>query len=203
MKVVVYVEGGGHQRKTLDDCRRGFGQLFEKIVPIGHRPKVVACGDRGSTFSDFRRALRQTTEAFLILLVDSEDPVAEGNSRWSHLRMRVGDEWERPLDATDEQAQLMVQCMESWFLADLEALSTYYGQGFLVNSLPGQTNIEKIPKRDVEQALEHATRPTQKGSYHKTRHGFELLALIEPAKLRGASDHARMLFEALEARANV
>jgi uncharacterized membrane-anchored protein YjiN (DUF445 family) len=87
--------------------------------------------------------------------------------------------------------------MESWFLADHEALSRYYERGFLINSLPGRANIEEILKRDVERALDHATQPTLKGRYHKTRHGFDLLALIDPRKLREASGHARRLFEVL------
>jgi hypothetical protein len=93
--------------------------------------------------------------------------------------------------------------MESWFLADVRTLSEYYGQGFLINSFPGRPNIEEIPKRDVEQALDHATRLTQKGVYHKTRHGFELLANIDPAKVRAASGHAQRLFEVLEERARM
>ena len=66
MKVVVYVEGGGRQRKTLDDCRRGFGQLFEKVVHGGHQPRIIACGDRRSAFHDFRRDVGQGREGFLI-----------------------------------------------------------------------------------------------------------------------------------------
>jgi hypothetical protein len=195
VKVLVYVEGGGRQRKTLDDCRRGFGQLFEKVVRDGHLPRVIACGDRASTFHDFRTDLTQGKEGFLILLVDSEGRVDANLASWAYLRRRDG--WRRPRHAVDDQAHLMVQCMESWFLADHEALSRYYEEGFLINSLPGRANIEEIPKRDVEQALDHATQPTLKGRYHKTRHGFELLTRIDPMKLCQASGHARRLFEVL------
>jgi hypothetical protein len=94
--------------------------------------------------------------------------------------------------------------MESWFLADREALGGYYNQGFLVNSLPDRADIENIAKRDVQQSLDHATRPTTtKGLYHKTRHGFDLLALIDPEKLRRASQRARRFFEVLEERAGM
>jgi hypothetical protein len=201
VKVVVYVEGGGRQRKTLDDCRRGFGQLFEKVVREGNLPRVIACGDRASTFRDFRTDLTQGKEGFLILLVDSEGPVDANQASWAYLKRR--DRWRRPYQARDDQAHLMVQCMESWFLADHEALSKYYEQGFLINSLPGRTNVEEILKRDVEQALDHATQLTLKGRYHKTRHGFDLVALVDPAKLRQASGHARRLFEVLEVRARI
>jgi hypothetical protein len=201
VKIAVYVEGGGRQRKTLDDCRRGFGQLFAKVVQEGHQPKVIACGDRASTFHDFRSDTRQGKEGFLILLVDSEGPVDADNTSWAYLRTHDG--WTRPSNVHNDQAHLMVQCMESWFLADREALHSYFDQGFLINSLPRRANVEEIAKRNVQRALDHATRRTMKGRYHKTRHGFALLALVNPIKLRPASGRARRLFEVLEERARM
>ncbi len=129
MKVRVYVEGGGHNRKTMDDRRRGFGQLFEKVVGDGDKPKVKACGGWADTFREFRNAYRDGLDEFLVLLVDSEDPVKTGIDAWGHLSSR--DNWPRPLNAQGDQAHLMVQCMESWLLSDHEALTNYYGQGFL------------------------------------------------------------------------
>jgi Domain of unknown function (DUF4276) len=145
-------------------------------------------------------AVRQYPDDFVILLVDSEGPV-KVQSAWAHLQAK--DMWLRPADTIEDQAHLMVQCMESWFLADPEALRTYYNQGFLIRSLPRRRNIEEIPKRNVARALAHATRPTQKGVYHKTRHGFDLLALIDPTRLREASGRAQRLFAVLEQRARV
>jgi hypothetical protein len=87
--------------------------------------------------------------------------------------------------------------MEAWFLADQETLPTYYGQKFLRKSLPHQTDIELIEKNKVFEALRHASKHTQKGSYHKTKHGFDLLELISPALVRRASRHAENLFTVL------
>jgi hypothetical protein len=95
----------------------------------------------------------------------------------------------------------MVQVMEAWFLADQHALADYYGQGFLRNSLPRQRNFEQIDKDRVLTALRHASTPTQKGPYHKTRHGFDLLELIDPALVRHASTHAETLVAMLIAKA--
>jgi hypothetical protein len=199
VRSIVYVEGGGRQRKTLDDCRRGFGQLFEKFVLEGDRPKVIACGERRSTFRDFQVGIKQGKGGFLVLLVDSEGPVGPSVTSWAYLN--ATDRWQRPAQARNDQAHLMVQCMESWFVADRQALADYYGQGFLINALPDYAKVEEIPKQDIQQRLKHATAPTQKGQYHKTRHGFELLAVIDPAKIRWASSHAQKLFEVLEAKA--
>ncbi len=116
---------------------------------------------------------------------------------WQHLKNRKDDKWTRPLSAVEDQAHLMVQVMEAWFLADPDALSTYYGQGFLVNSLPGRMDIEKIEKEKVFKVLSHATKRTQKGEYHKTRHGFDLLERIDPNLVRAASLHAEALLSVL------
>ena len=85
---------------------------------------VIASGDRVSTFRDFCEALRQHRDDYIILLVDSEGPV--GKSPWQHLAERVGDQWRRPDAVADDQAQLMVEVMESWFFADKAALIAYY-----------------------------------------------------------------------------
>jgi hypothetical protein len=86
----------------------------------------------------------------------------------------------------------MVQAMEAWFLADRDTLAAYYGQGFRLNALPGdERHIEAISKDDLVPSLEQATSDTKtKGQYHKTRHGFALLALIDPAKVEAGSQYA-------------
>jgi hypothetical protein len=160
---------------------------------------VIASGSRSDAFEDFREALKRHPDDYVILLVDSEEPVAA--APWQHLKDRAGDHWNRPANANDDQAHLMVQVMESWFLADKQVLAAYYGQEFLQGSLPGQANIELISKHDVFNALRHASRNTQKGEYHKTRHGFDLLALIDPERVRSASRHAERLLTVLKREA--
>jgi hypothetical protein len=201
VSVRVYVEGGGNYRHTDTStaCRSGFVQLFEKLGLPPRRLSVVACGSRSETFKDFRQRVRQQTDEFVILLVDSEGPVGAAAS-WAYLRTR--DNWRRPTRSTEDQAHLMVQCMEAWFLADRQALGSFYEQGFLARSLPGHANIEEVPKDELVRRLEHASRNTQKGRYHKTRHGFALLALIDPQKVRAASRRASMLFDVLIREAN-
>jgi hypothetical protein len=168
--------------------------FFEKIVPPGSF-KVTASGGRGEAFHDFCIGLKTHREDYVILLVDSEEPVKSGC--WEHLKARIGDNWPRPADAHEDQAQLMVQSMEAWLLADHPALITYYGQGFLAKSLPQRANVEQISKKEALDALEHASKPTTKGEYHKTRHGFDLLEIIDPLRVRNASVHAKLLFEVL------
>jgi hypothetical protein len=196
VSVRVYVEGAGDYKHTdrTTACRRGFQELFARLGLPERRIRVIACGSRRQTFNDFKKAVLEDLTDFVIMLVDSEGPVSTPTS-WDHLHARDG--WQRPGPATDEQAHLMVQCMETWFLADRDALTEFYGQGFLAGSLPGQSNIEQIPKDSLLPILKHASKQTTKGSYHKTKHAFALLRLIDPSKLRAASPHAASLFDVL------
>lgn len=117
------------------------------------------------------------------------------NCPWVHLKNL--DDWDRPAGAEDEQCFLMAQIMESWFLADRDALARYYGDGYLESALPGNPQIEKIPKEKVLKGLKQASRRTQKGSYNKGRHSFVLLAAIDPGMVRRAAPCADRLFSIL------
>ena len=145
MKVKVYVEGGGDGKSLRTRCREGFSAFFEKASLAGRMPRLVGCGSRSSAFDKFCTAYGlKKEEEFIILLVDSEDPVAPGAGSWRHLRTR--DSWETPDGVTDENAHLMVQCMEAWFLADKDGLTAYLGRGFNRNTLPGLGKIEDVAK---------------------------------------------------------
>ncbi len=191
MSTKIYVEGGGNQKRTVTACRIAFGKYFEKVVPYGMRPQIIACGSRDQAYKDFKKDLDDPRYDRVLLLVDAEDQVAVGDDGWQHLRRR--DKWIKPNRARQNAAHLMVQCMESWFLADKSCLKTFYDQGFNEKALPKRKEIELILKKDVSAGLENATKYTQKGLYHKTRHGFDILALIDPKKVEAVSRFAAQL----------
>jgi hypothetical protein len=194
----VLVEGGGDSKDLRIACRRGFSQLFAKAGLRGKMPRIVACGSRDAAYEDFCTASSQEDRYRPVLVVDSEGPVASGDGPWEHLEKL--DQWSRPEGAGDDQCHLMVQCMESWFLADRKALADYFGQGFQENNLPRRPEIESIPKRDVLEGLRRSTRSTKtKGRYGKGAHSFDILEQIDPSKLRRASPHADRLLKALGA----
>jgi hypothetical protein len=163
-----------------------------KVLGSRPKPRIVACGSRDEAYKDFCRSLNDA-QVFPVLLVDSEGPVQLHQTASVHLLQRDG--WK---NLPDGQVHLMVQCMESWFLADKGALGGYYGQGFRAHSLPGNLKIEEVLKQDVAHGLKSATRDTIKGEYHKTKHAFEILALIDPEAVRKASGYADRFFKALE-----
>lgn len=118
---------------------------------------------------------------------------------WQHLAER--DQWARPPNTSDDQAHLMVQVMESWFLVDTNALATYFGQGFSMSALPGAgAQIEGVPKDDVISGLRNATRNSRRGEYHKGRHSPDLLKQVDPKALEQASPWFRAFTDALRAR---
>ena len=160
-------------------------------------PRVIPCGSRERAYDRFCTAINEgEDENFIVLLVDSEAAVAASDNPWEHLRKR--DNWTQPSAATDDSAQLMVQCMEAWFVADRQSLSAYFGNDFKATALPAQDDVEAIAKDDLEPALKQATQSCSKGSYRKGRHSFDLLGCLDPSKVMESSPHARRLIDALK-----
>lgn len=167
-------------------------------------PRVVACGGRAAAFGDFCTAIANGEPA--LLLVDSEDPVSEqlaGDALaswnpWEHLAQRIGDRWARPPKAENDHCHLMAQCTESWFLADVAALKSFFDPGFKPTALPSvATGIESVSKAQIYRSLAAATKDCKtKGNYGKSEHAFKLLALVDPVKVMAASPWARRFVEA-------
>ena len=188
----LFVEGGGSTKDLNRACRTGFSRFIENAGAKGRMPKIVVCGSRGNAYNDFRRALAGKENA--MMLVDSEEPVT-AQGPWEHLR--ASDNWDRPSGASDGQRHLMVQTMESWFLADPETLEEYFGSGFQASSLPQNPNVEQIPKQDVLDRLSRAARNTPKSTYNKGVQSYEILEKLDPAKVRQASHYADRFIRAL------
>lgn len=200
--VTLYVEGGGH--KALDSqLRAAFRKLSARAGAEVRSIKVVAGGSREATFDKFKRARSQGTTAFL--LVDSEGPVPaayqqganEAWTPWRYLREASSDGWVSPANASETECHLMVQCMESWFLACPETLREYFGQDFNARALPGSpTNTEDVAKDQVLQGLKQATRQCRK-RYDKGRDSFKILERLDPRAIRAGSGWADRLFKML------
>jgi hypothetical protein len=123
VNVTVFVEGGGNTKALRARCRRGFGAYLSKAGLAGRMPRVIPSGSRQNAFRDFRTAVGNAdTSDFIVLLVDSEGPVERNSGPWKHLKNREPDNWDRPASARDDNAHMMVQCMETWFLADQDTL---------------------------------------------------------------------------------
>ena len=192
-EIHVHFEGDRRLRSAFD---RFTSSLRRDAASRRFKLLMVAGKDRYRTLQNFARSLDGPQHIRSMLLVDAEGTVAEAcwNKPWSHLDLLEAAKLPRPENATDDQAHLMVQAMEAWFVADRDAVADYYKQGFLPNRLPDTKDIESIPKADLVKSLRKASQKTQKGPYDKTRHAPDLLAIFDPAKVRAASRWCERLF---------
>lgn len=198
MRVKLYVEGGGESRSLHIKCREGFRKLLERAGFLGRMPSTKACGSRNAAYEDFLTAnSAATASTYPVLLVDNEGPVNQ--SAWQHLQSRDG--WTRPSGADDDQAQLMVQCMESWCVADRDALREFFGACLHEGRLPPLDNLEARAKESVQDALADATRDCgHRRDYRKGKRSFELLGRLDPAVLKRHLPHFVRLCKMLNTR---
>jgi hypothetical protein len=192
----IYVEGGGDRKETKVAVRLGFGAFLGELRDAARQRTltwdIITCGSRESAFDDFRTACRTHPDCFNVLLVDSEGPVSASPRRHLHAR----DGW--ALEVPEEHCHMMVQAMEEWIIADVEALRAFYGQGFQQSAIPGTKEVERIDKDRLLEAMTAASRQTQKGPYHKIHHGPKLLARVDPRVVRPKAPHCQRLFAAVQ-----
>ena len=194
--VCIYIEGGGNNDQNLERLFRRSWTVFLRAAELTRgSPRVVRGGARERTFRLFRNAVMSRRPNHLpLLLVDSEAPVADNHGVWHHLQTRDG--WTRPPGTEDDQAFLMVQVMESWFLADRQALRRYFGPRLSENALKQWAELERVPKATVVDALKRATAGCPK-PYAKGRVSFEVLTQVSPGRVVAACPHAKAFLDKL------
>jgi Domain of unknown function (DUF4276) len=197
----IYIEGDKKSKNSNISLREGFSSFFSELKEKAKEKRikfdVILCGNTSETYKDFLLGVKYHQNSFVAFLIDSDDEIGKAETPKSFLqRQEKSKNWDFE-NVEDNQCHLMVQIMESWFLADIETLKSFYGQNFKHNAIPKQPNIEKIGKLDVEKSLDKATNETSKGAYHKTKHGSELLTKIETAKVKEKAKHCNRLFETI------
>lgn len=191
MSAHLYIEGGESKEDQIR-CREGFRKLIGKLgFAAGKKmPRLSACGGRNAAFDDFKTAHGSSKEGdFIAMLIDSEDPVADGEKTWEHLKTR--DNWDRPAGADDEQVLLMTTCMETWIVADRDALQAHYGHKLQENALPPLIDLENRNRKEVHDKLTQATRDCS-NAYAKGKRSFEVVGVLNPTALSSLPAFARM-----------
>jgi len=189
----IYVEGGGSRlADTL--LREGFKCLANRHFGRDCKElRFIPSGNRSNTLENFYMK-NIAGHSSKLALVDSDAPVPAEQSAAKFLHTQPDCQ----VHATNQSNLfLMVQVMETWLVADREALAEFYGQHFRVGNLPQHAHLEAVPKDDVLRCLNHATRDTSKGPYHKVEHGLRLIARVDPAKLRAKCPRAEIFFKGL------
>ena len=135
--VAIYMEGGGDGKSAKAAIRQGMDALLRPLKDAARAKalhwKLVRAVRVTRRFEVFKMPSATVTmpSAIVVLLVDAEWPV-NGAPR-SHLQSRDG--WGMGF-ADEDTIHLMVQVMETWIVADPDALSRYYGRSFNSNVLP-------------------------------------------------------------------
>jgi hypothetical protein len=190
-EVKIYVEGGGNTEELRARCREGITKLLKNSGFAGRLPRIVACGSRNEAFDDFKTAHEQGKLAYVALLVDSEDPIADIEQTWDHLKTR--DDWPQPQNAQNDQVLLMTTCMETWIIADRTALSKLYKNCLQTSRLPSTSDLEQRHRHAIQDSLVAATRSCS-NAYAKNKRSFEALASVDPNVLRNLlPSFARMI----------
>ncbi len=184
----VYIEGADSKEDKIR-AREGFRKLLEEAGFSGRMPRTIACGSRDATFDDFKTAHAVSSPSdYVGMLVDSEGPLADLEKTWEHLKTR--DNWDKPGGAVDEQVLFMTTCMESWMVADREALREHYGHDLQENALPPLFNLEQRNRHDVQSQLAHATRNCS-NAYSKGKRSYQVLEVLRARVLQSLPSFAR------------
>ena len=192
MNAHLYVEGCGGSKDDQIGCREAFHKLLRN-AGVANLPRITPCGGRQATFDRFQTAHKISPKgSYIAMLVDSEDPIANVERIWEHLKQRPDDNWDKPTGANDDQVLLMTTCMETWIVADLDTLKSHYGAKLQKSALPSLHNLENRQRHDVQDKLAHATRNCT-NAYAKGKRSFEVLARLNPAALSELPSFARMV----------
>lgn len=190
----LYIEGGGSgadSKELQARCREGFHKILENSGFRGRAPRIIACGSRREAYESFQTEHLTGKASYVALLVDSEDPVTDGEKPWDHLKNRAGDNWDRPAGAADDQVLFMTTCMETWIVADRNGLERYFERHkpcIRSAGLPSTVNLEARNRHAIQDALVTATQDCT-NFYAKNKRSFEALANealanVNPAVLR-------------------
>jgi hypothetical protein len=220
--IAIYLEGGGHTAETLAPFRQSMSAFLKPLVDVARENRVrwsiIPCGGRSQTFEAFKNGLKMDPNVFNVLLVDAEELVEDAAKPWDHLKQRKGDGWVKPAKAANEHCHMMIVTMETWFLADAEALVKLFKtvKGFDPSAFPkmpadpappkhGQkaiapkpsTFLESKTKAAVNAIFRKAFKGTAAKEYRKIEHGAGILATIDPAKVRKYCPSSDRLFKTL------
>ena len=186
MNAFVYVEGGpsgADSKEGTIRCREGFHKLLDRSGFTGRKPRLVPLGGRGAVYDRFVTEHSMKAGSYVAMWIDSEEPMANIEAAWNHLEnVTTVDRWIRPPNADDDQVLFMTTCMETWIVADRDALKEHYGHELQDSALPPLVNLELRSRYDVQKKLIHATRNCS-NAYSKGPRSFEILAKLSPAAL--------------------
>ena len=193
MKLVVFVEGTAGDPGAL---RKAFRQFLERLGIPGSAIQIVAAGDGPAAHRAYVRSVsKYANDRIAFLLIDSEQHKEKGLPNWEFLSQ--ARKLNKPEAAGVDSLGLMVQCMETWFLADREKVIKYFGLPEDGGPLPKHTEPELVSKSEVLSSFDRAARQIRRRRYQKGQDALALLGLVDPNVIAKRCPHAERFFSAL------
>ena len=168
-KRALFIEGSSNT--SNGNLRIGFNKLLRNAGK--GMPEIKMSDDLASTIRKFKQEVENPASEYqqVLLLVDLDGPedIREAwLARYELVHYR-------------EQVFCMIQEMEAWFLSQPDKLHTYYGAA-LPHTLP---KTAPTHTSNPAQKLAHCTKDYKpKGTYHKVKHGTDLLGMLDLLKLQ-------------------
>jgi len=199
----LYVEGGGDSQEGKACLRAGFNEFLRQVREACRSAQVrwnLTCAKCDSeTIKAFLNSVRQYRQAWTAVLIDADCCHKDGAAdAWELMCKRHRDIH----DVERSQCHVMVYKMESWFLADPDALEQHFGKGFDRTVLPKLENFEQVSGAAVDDYLRKALRSINRREYHKIQDAGKLLHLLNPDRVRKHSPSCNRLFDTLLTKVN-
>jgi len=178
--------------------RKGIKEFFGKMTPPEVVIEPIAC--KNKPVARFLESMAEYPDDDCLLLMDGHKVAGTDRYRNENLIALLQEKTNdgRIKEASPSHLHFMVIEMEAWFLADREAMVTFYGDTLRESSLPKSNSVESLSRDKIWQAIRESTVNSVKGEYHKTRHGGELLGLLDPERVAARAWHCRVLKDALQ-----
>jgi len=159
------------------NLREGFSKLLEKKVK-GKMPTISMADGKQQTIDKFKNSLSSN----LLCDLDAIESEIEND-------LKKNDIYQNK-----DSVFYMIQEMEAWFISQPELLDKFYNSP-VSKKLPKKHACEFV---EPDQELQRITKDTDKGVYHKVRHGTQLLKQLDADKLFNEFPDFKRLIEKLK-----
>ena len=190
-KIKIYIEGAAKGNKLLNvGLRQSFQKLMQDYGIKTGLFQIIAGGSRSDISNKFKTIFPHS-----IVLIDSEKeiPCDETINKWDFLC--ENEKWNKPEGATEDNLFFMAACMESWIVADENALQEFYGKCFQPK-LPHTIELSTVAKDSILKSLKESTKGCNK-IYNK-QDSFKILEKVAIDKITTSNSYAKEFFDFLK-----
>jgi len=163
---ILFIEGT--QDRSNGTLRQGFHKLLRQLLK-GNMPRIIMGNGKSQAIKKFKKN-KLSPMGYLLIDLDAEKTQKELSLEQAGLLHHK------------DMVFFMIQEMEAWFISQPAILDAYYNK-------PISASLPKAPPQNIADPatlLKRMTKDTQKGTYHKVKHGTALLELLDAHVLRTA-----------------